>query len=147
MRALDESVRRWGRALAVAESNAEDVFLMSDTVVNGLPTSKGREFGAGPTVVMANERVAKKLSTTTLKGDACAFVSHQMVSATRGLGAARWQQPSSRALWFAPRRHSQGRRHANLLVVSQVCRVHVDRAGTVPGCAWNVLQQASQVRG
>ena len=131
----------------MAESNAEDVFLMSDTVVNGLPTSKGREFGAGPTVVMANERVAKKLSTTTLKGDACAFVSHQKVSATRGLGAARWQQPSSRALWFAPRRQSQGRRHAHLLLVSQVCRVHVDRAGTVPGCAWNVMQQASQVRG
>ena len=50
---------------------------MSDKAVKYLQTSKGWEFGVGPTVVLVNEGVAKNLSTTTLKDDAYAFVSDQ----------------------------------------------------------------------
>ncbi len=66
----------WGWQ-AGAESYAYVVFLMSDKAVNYLQTSKGWEFGVGPTVVLVNEGVAKNLSTTTLKDDAYAFVSDQ----------------------------------------------------------------------
>jgi lipid-binding SYLF domain-containing protein len=62
---------------AGAESYAYVVFLMSDTAVKYLQTSKGWEFGVGPTVVFVNEGAAKNLSTTTLKDDAYAFVSDQ----------------------------------------------------------------------
>jgi lipid-binding SYLF domain-containing protein len=66
----------WGWQLG-AESYAYVVFLMSDKAVDYLKTSKGWEFGVGPTVVVVNEGVAKNLSTTTLKDDAYAFVSDQ----------------------------------------------------------------------
>jgi lipid-binding SYLF domain-containing protein len=66
----------WGWQ-AGAESYAYVVFLMSDKAVNYLAKSKGWEFGVGPTVVVVNEGVAKNLSTSTLKGDAYAFISDQ----------------------------------------------------------------------
>jgi lipid-binding SYLF domain-containing protein len=66
----------WGWQVG-AESYAYVVFLMSDKAVKYLQTSKGWEFGVGPTVVLVNEGVAKNLSTTTLKNDAYAFVSDQ----------------------------------------------------------------------
>jgi lipid-binding SYLF domain-containing protein len=66
----------WGWQ-AGAESYAYVVFLMSDKAVKYLETSKGWEFGAGPTVVLVNEGIAKSLSTTTIKDDAYAFVSDQ----------------------------------------------------------------------
>ena len=42
-----------------------------------LDRSKGWEIGAGPTVVVVNEGVAKSLSSTTLTGDAYAFAFDQ----------------------------------------------------------------------
>lgn len=66
----------WGWQ-AGAESYAYVVFLMSDKAVKYLSTSKGWEFGVGPTVVVVNEGVAKNLSTSTLKGDAYAFITDQ----------------------------------------------------------------------
>lgn len=66
----------WGWQ-AGAESYAYVVFLVSDKAVNYLEKSKGWEFGVGPTVVAANEGVAKNLSTTTLKDDAYAFIFDQ----------------------------------------------------------------------
>ncbi len=66
----------WGWQ-AGAESYAYVVFLMSDKAVKYLEKSKGWEFGVGPSLVVVNEGVAKNLTTTTLKGDAYAFVSDQ----------------------------------------------------------------------
>jgi lipid-binding SYLF domain-containing protein len=66
----------WGWQ-AGAESYTYVVFLMSDKAVNYLAKSKGWEFGVGPTVVVVNEGVAKNLSTSTLKGDAYAFIADQ----------------------------------------------------------------------
>lgn len=66
----------WGFQ-AGAESYAYVVFLMSDKAVNYLATSKGWEFGVGPTVVVVNEGIAKNLSTSTLKDDAYAFITDQ----------------------------------------------------------------------
>ena len=42
-----------------------------------LEDTKGWEFGVGPTLVMVNDGVAKNLSTSTLKGDAYAFILNQ----------------------------------------------------------------------
>jgi lipid-binding SYLF domain-containing protein len=66
----------WGWQ-AGAESYAYFVFLMSDKATKYLATSKGWEFGVGPSVVVVNEGIAKNLTTTTLKDDAYAFVSDQ----------------------------------------------------------------------
>lgn len=66
----------WGLQ-AGAESYGYVVFLMSDKAVKYLDTSKGWEIGVGPTVVVVNEGVAKNLSSTTLKGDAYAFIFDQ----------------------------------------------------------------------
>lgn len=66
----------WGWQ-AGAESYSYVVFLMSDKAVRYLQTSKGWEFGVGPTVVLVNEGLAKNLSTTTLRDDAYAFVFDQ----------------------------------------------------------------------
>ena len=72
----------WGWQ-AGAETYAYFVFLMSDKAVNYLASSRGWEFGVGPTVVVVNEGVARNLSTSTLKDDAYAFISDQ-----RGLMAS-----------------------------------------------------------
>ena len=66
----------WGWQ-AGAESYAYVVFLMSDKAVNYLAKTKGWEIGVGPTVVVVNEGVAKNLSTSTMKGDAYAFITDQ----------------------------------------------------------------------
>ena len=66
----------WGWQ-AGAESYTYVVFLMSDKAVNYLAKSRGWEFGVGPTVVVVNEGVARNLSTSTLKGDAYAFIADQ----------------------------------------------------------------------
>ena len=66
----------WGWQ-AGAETYAYVVFLMSDKAVKYLSTSKGWEFGVGPTVVAVNEGIAKNLSTSTIKGDAYAFITDQ----------------------------------------------------------------------
>lgn len=66
----------WGWQ-AGAESYAYVVFLMSDKAVAYLKKSNGWEFGVGPSVVVVNEGVGKNLSTSTLKGDAYAFITDQ----------------------------------------------------------------------
>ena len=66
----------WGWQ-AGAESYGYVVFLMSDKAVKYLDKSKGWEFGVGPSVVVVNEGMAKKLSSLTLKDDAYAFIFDQ----------------------------------------------------------------------
>lgn len=66
----------WGLQ-AGAQSYGYVVFLMSNKAVNYLNKSKGWEIGVGPTVVVVNEGVAKNLSSSTLKGDAYAFIFDQ----------------------------------------------------------------------
>jgi lipid-binding SYLF domain-containing protein len=66
----------WGWQ-AGAESYGYVVFLMNDKAVKYLDKSKGWEIGVGPTVVVADEGVAKNLSSTTLKDDAIAFIFDQ----------------------------------------------------------------------
>lgn len=62
---------------AGAQSYGYVVFLMTDKAVKYLRDSKGWEIGAGPTVAIVDEGVAKNLSTTTLKDDAYAFIFSQ----------------------------------------------------------------------
>lgn len=66
----------WGWQ-AGAESYGYAVFLMSDKAVKYLDKTKGWEFGTGPSVVVANEGIAKNLTTSTLKNDAYAFIFDQ----------------------------------------------------------------------
>ena len=66
----------WGWQ-AGAESYAYVVFLMSDKAVRYLEKTKGWEFGVGPSVVVVNDGIAKNLSTSTLKGDAYAYIADQ----------------------------------------------------------------------
>ena len=66
----------WGLQ-AGAESYAYAVFLMSEKAIRYLDTSKGWEFGVGPSVVVVNEGIARNLSTSTLKDDAYAFIFDQ----------------------------------------------------------------------
>jgi lipid-binding SYLF domain-containing protein len=66
----------WGWQ-AGAESYGYVVFLMSDKAVKYLDSSKGWEFGVGPSVVVVNEGIARNLSTSTLKDDAYAFIFDQ----------------------------------------------------------------------
>ena len=66
----------WGWQ-AGAESYAYVVFLMNDKAVRYLESSKGWEFGVGPSLVVVNEGLAKNLSTSTLKDDAYAFIFDQ----------------------------------------------------------------------
>lgn len=66
----------WGLQ-AGAQSYGYALFLMNDKSVKHLERSKGWEVGVGPTVVVVNEGVAKSLTSTTLTGDAYAFVFDQ----------------------------------------------------------------------
>lgn len=66
----------WGWQ-AGAQSYSYVVFLMNNKAVKYLHKSNGWEVGVGPTVVVANEGIAKNLSTSTLKDDAYAFISDQ----------------------------------------------------------------------
>ena len=66
----------WGLQ-AGAQSYGYVLFLMNDKAVSHLDRSKGWEIGAGPTVVVVNDGVAKSLSSTTLTGDAYAFAFDQ----------------------------------------------------------------------
>jgi lipid-binding SYLF domain-containing protein len=66
----------WGWQ-AGAESYGYIVFLMNPKAENYLNASKGWEVGVDPSVVVVDEGVAKNLSTSTLKGNAYAFVFDQ----------------------------------------------------------------------
>jgi lipid-binding SYLF domain-containing protein len=50
---------------------------MNKSAVDYLSRSQGWEIGAGPTLVIVNEGVAKNLSSSTLKDDAYAFIFDQ----------------------------------------------------------------------
>lgn len=66
----------WGLQ-AGAQSYGYAVFLMSQKAVSYIHRSEGWEIGAGPTVVVVDQGVAKNLSTSTLKDDAYAFIFNQ----------------------------------------------------------------------
>jgi len=66
----------WGLQ-AGAESYGYVVFLMTPYAVKYIHRSEGWEIGVGPTVVVVNEGMAKNLTTSTLKGDAYAFIFDQ----------------------------------------------------------------------
>lgn len=66
----------WGLQIG-AQSYSYVVFLMNDKALKYLRETKGWEFGAGPTIVLVDEGVAKNLSTTTMKDDAYGFVFGQ----------------------------------------------------------------------
>ena len=66
----------WGFQ-AGAQSYGYVVFLMTPKAVNYVHRTQGWEIGVGPTVVIVDEGVAKNLSTSTLKGDAYAFIFDQ----------------------------------------------------------------------
>src|SRR6185369_6691517 len=53
------------------------MFLMTDSAVKYLTSSKGWEIGVGPTVVVVEAGKAKTLTTTTLKDDVYAFIFDQ----------------------------------------------------------------------
>jgi lipid-binding SYLF domain-containing protein len=66
----------WGLQ-AGAQSYGYALFLMNNSAVDYLRTSKGWEIGVGPTVVIVNEGAAKNLSTTTAKDDVYGFIFDQ----------------------------------------------------------------------
>lgn len=66
----------WGLQ-AGAQSYGYVVFLMTDKAVNYVRKTKGWEIGVGPTVVVVDAGAAKNLSSSTLKGDAYAFIFDQ----------------------------------------------------------------------
>jgi lipid-binding SYLF domain-containing protein len=53
------------------------MFLMSDSARRYLDTSAGWELGAGPSIVVMDEGMAKSLSTSTIKDDVYAFTFGQ----------------------------------------------------------------------
>lgn len=66
----------WGLQ-AGAQSYGYAMFLMNDKSLHYLETSQGWEVGVGPNVVVVNDGVAKSLTSSTLTGDAYAFVFDQ----------------------------------------------------------------------
>jgi lipid-binding SYLF domain-containing protein len=50
---------------------------MNRRAIDYINKTHGWELGVGPTLVVVNEGVAKNLSTSTLKGDAYAFIFDQ----------------------------------------------------------------------
>lgn len=66
----------WGLQ-AGAQSYGYALFLMNDEAVDYLHRSKGWEIGAGPTVVVVKEGVARNLTTSTLKDDVYAYIFDQ----------------------------------------------------------------------
>lgn len=66
----------WGLQ-AGAQSYGYAVFLMNHKALDYIHKSAGWEIGVGPTVVVVDEGVAKNLSSSTLKGDAYAFIFDQ----------------------------------------------------------------------
>ncbi|MFC2972283.1 YSC84-related protein [Azotobacter bryophylli] len=71
---------------AGAQSYGYVLFLMNDKALDYLRKSSGWEIGVGPSVTVVNAGVAKKLSSTTLRDDAYAFIfSQQGLMAGLGL--------------------------------------------------------------
>jgi lipid-binding SYLF domain-containing protein len=53
------------------------LFLMNETALKYLDSSQGWEIGVGPSVVVVDEGVARKFSSTTLTQDVYAFIFNQ----------------------------------------------------------------------
>ncbi len=53
------------------------LFLMTNSAVHYLNRSGGWEIGAGPSIVVADEGIARTLTSTTLKSDVYAFIFDQ----------------------------------------------------------------------
>jgi lipid-binding SYLF domain-containing protein len=53
------------------------MFFMNDSALNYLDSSQGFEIGVGPSVVVVDEGIGKKLSSTTLTQDVYAFIFGQ----------------------------------------------------------------------
>lgn len=66
----------WGLQ-AGAETYGYAVFPMTNKAVSYLDRSDGWEIGTDPTVVLADQGIGKNLTTSTLKGDAYAFIFSQ----------------------------------------------------------------------
>ncbi|MBE9605629.1 twin-arginine translocation pathway signal protein [Acetobacteraceae bacterium H6797] len=66
----------WGLQ-AGAQSYSYAVFLMTDSALRYIHETSGLEIGTGPTVVVADEGVARNLTSSTLKDDAYAFIFGQ----------------------------------------------------------------------
>ena len=66
----------WGFQAGV-QSYGYVVFLMTNEAVRYIHNTQGWEIGVGPTVVIVNQGIAQNLSTSTLKGDAYAFIFDQ----------------------------------------------------------------------
>ena len=62
---------------AGAQTFGYALFLMTDSAVKSLGTAEGFEVGVGPSVVLMDEGMAKKTTTTTTKSDIYAFVFGQ----------------------------------------------------------------------
>jgi len=66
----------WGLQ-AGAQSYGYVVFLMSRKAMSYVHSTHGWEIGVGPTLVVVDKGMAENLSTSTLKGDAYAFIFDQ----------------------------------------------------------------------
>ena len=62
---------------AGAQAFSYALFLMNEEALNALHSSSGWEIGVGPTVVLVDAGLAKKLSTTTLQDDVYAYIFGQ----------------------------------------------------------------------
>lgn len=62
---------------AGAQSYGYVLFLMTDAAVNSLGRAEGLELGVGPSVVVMDDGMAKKTTTTTSQSDIYAFVFAQ----------------------------------------------------------------------
>jgi len=62
---------------AGAQTFGYALFLMTDGAVNSLGTAEGFEVGVGPSVVVMDEGMANKTTTTTTKSDIYAFIFGQ----------------------------------------------------------------------
>jgi lipid-binding SYLF domain-containing protein len=66
----------WGLQ-AGAQTYGYVLFLMNDSAIEYINRSDGWEIGAGPSVVVVDEGLARRMTTTTLRDDAYAFIFNQ----------------------------------------------------------------------
>lgn len=62
---------------AGAQTYGYALFLMTDSAVKSLDKTEGLEIGVGPSVVVMDDGMAKKTTTTTVKSDIYAFIFSQ----------------------------------------------------------------------
>ena len=66
----------WGLQVG-AQTYGYALFLMNDTAIEYINKSDGWEIGVGPSVVVVDEGMARRMTTTTLRDDAYAFIFNQ----------------------------------------------------------------------